>query len=478
MVTKVKEFTETRQYGEALDLLEGEDIFQSLNPQFLRSCGEVYLENDRYYESREALVRAHVMAPEGNRIIYDLVRLYLRMGYFQRAKRYYELYVCNAAEADVGKLYLQYMMQKASRVDARELLGILERACEEQYSDEWGFELALLYASLGMQEKMKDECIHLMAAFRNSPYCALAEDLKNGQYDISNSNFRFPVMEVEEDLETYAAIIPIEEKQWEKDELKVHPPAPVILQMEDDDGTDESSKERKDTSRGIKRPFGKKREKTEKNETVQSEKETLEKETLEKETLENTQSATVDSMPKEEGKPPEEGTEIQSSSQGSEMAITEEKHMGKATDEQVVLSPQSTQGSEDVSAYIEAVMKSVADIEASAVEEMRNPITFDQTGGASSHQGEVVGDSGGQSVEEKPYQSKLSNVEESLSPKERLEQLMKLIEEERQNENQQKDPLPQEEEELDLDEFLMNLVGANTITQAMVKSYREENESK
>ena len=34
-----------------------------------------------------------------------------------------------------------------------------------------------------------------------------------------------------------------------------------------------------------------------------------------------------------------------------------------------------------------------------------------------------------------------------------------------------------EQEELDLDEFLMNLVGANTITQAMVKSYHDENNS-
>ena len=33
------------------------------------------------------------------------------------------------------------------------------------------------------------------------------------------------------------------------------------------------------------------------------------------------------------------------------------------------------------------------------------------------------------------------------------------------------------QEELDLDEFLMNLVGANTITQAMVKSYHDENNS-
>lgn len=78
------------------------------------------------------------------------------------------------------------------------------------------------------------------------------------------------------------------------------------------------------------------------------------------------------------------------------------------------------------------------------------------------------------SPEKKPYQSKLMNVEENLSPKERLEKLMKLIEEDREEEPPKAEP---EQEELDLDEFLMNLVGSNTITQAMVKSYHDENNS-
>ena len=459
VVTKVKELTETRQYGEALDLLEGEDIFQSLNPQFLRSCGEVYLENNRYYESREALIRAHIMAPEGNRIIYDLVHLYLRMGYFQRAKRYYELYVFHAAQDDVGKLYLQYMIQKANRVEASELLNILERACEEQYSDEWGFELALLYASLGMKEKMKEECIHIMAAFRNSPYCTLAEDLKKEQYDISNSYFRFPLMEAEEDLETYASLLPMEEKQLEKDMLKIHPPAPVILQMEDDDGTEEPVPERKENGFGIKIPFGKKRGKeAEKEKADSSDGETMASE------------ATSDEQRETKTESDSEETE-----KNPEMAITQEgqKTEDRNSDES---STQTRADTEDVSAYIEAVMKSVADIEASAVEEMKNPISFehitDTTGSAG-----TSGVSPEEASEGKIYQPKLVQVEENLSPKERLEQLMKLIEAERAEENKKKESVPQEEEELDLDEFLMDLVGASTITQAMVKSYREETQS-
>lgn len=418
VVTKVKELTETRQYGEALDLLEGEDIFQSLNPQFLRCCGEVYLENERYYESRKALVQAHVMAPEGNRIAYDLVYLYLKMGYFHRAKRYYEIYLYNAGPEDSGRKFLEYMIQKAQRVEAEKLLKILEQACEEHYTDEWAFELALLYATLGMERQKKEACIQLAASFRNSPYCSLAQALKNGQYDTSNSNFRFPIMEAEEDTELYASILEMEEKQLEKDERKVHPPAPVILQMEDDDGKDEESAPKK--LLGLRLPFGKKYDKT----TVQPIKERTGQ--TDSEINKTALEEIVNTVP--DGGYMEKTAEI----------IPEEK--SSLTDE------------ENVSSYIASVMQSVAEIEAGAEEELQMDLS-----------------------EKRPYQSRLMDVEEDLSPKERLEKLMKLIEEDRQKEEPPK--AESRQEELDLDEFLMDLVGANTITQAMVKSYHDENDA-
>lgn len=414
VVTRVKELTETRQYGEALDLLEGEDIFQSLNPQFLRCCGEIYLENERYYESRRALVQAHVMAPEGNRIIYDLVYLYLKMGYFSRAKHYYEIYLYNAGPEDSGKMFLEYMIQKAQRVEADKLLKILEQACEEHYTDEWAFELALLYATLGMNSQMKEACIRLSASFRNSPYCSLAQALKNGQYDTDNSNFRFPLMEATEDTELYASIMEMESKQLEKDDLKLHPPAPVILQMEDDDGTEKEPLAKKKLL-GIKLPFGKKNEKTA---------DTPVKEMTEQ--LQEQEDVEVTEVRQEQKEPePEEKTE----------------------------SVKQLQEEDNVSSYIASVMQSVADIEAEVEEDLQKDVS-----------------------EKRPYQSKLMDVEEDLSPKERLEKLMKLIEEDREEEKP-REPVSNQEEELDLDEFLMNLVGANTITQAMVKSYHNENNS-
>lgn len=483
IVTKVKELTELKQYGEALDLLEGEDIFQSLNPQFLRCCGEVYLETDRFFESRKALVQAHVMAPEAIRIIYDLVHLYLKMGYYTRAKQYFELYKCFAAKDDIGKLHLQYMLQKAQRVDAKELLGILEQACEEEYKDDWGFELALLYASLGMQSKVKEECIHLMAAFRNSPYYSLAESLKKGEYDIGNSYFCFPLVEVEEDCDTYAEILIIEEDQWKKDYLKIHPPEPVILQMEDDDDLDAEEHEK---IKGFRLPFGRKKNKNSlqntetENTTVSDLNKTQEKE-------ENSNTVSEEPAQKLNGNRKISNeqksfqiTEVQQKEAdhqlGTDVKTIESVEVKKPLDAPEISGSQNgieEQSEGDVSTYIESVMKSVADIEALVAEELQNPTAFD----SSLHKNEDVNQTNSSDVDsKKAYQPKLMEVEDSLSPKERLEKLMKLIEADREEEEKKKPNLYQEEE-IDMDEFLMNLVGASTIAQAMVNNYREEQQN-
>lgn len=478
IVTKVKELTERKQYGDALDLLEGEDIFQSLNPQFLRCCGEVYLETDHFFEGRKALVQAHVMAPEAIRIIYDLVHLYLKMGYYTRAKHYFELYECYVSKNDIGKLQLQYMLQKAQRVDAKELLGILERICEEEYTDDWGFELALLYASLGMQTKTKEECIHIMAAFRNSPYYSLAESLKKGEYDIGNSYFCFPLVEVEEDYDSYAEISAIEEEQWKKDYLKIHPPEPVILQMEDDDGSDAEEHEK---TKGFRFSFGRKRNKTGSS-NIETEISTN-SESIEKQKKAEISKPVSENMMQEasgEQKTPD-ATVVQQketdSSLQSDIKSVESDDLKKISDESETSDNQSRieeQSSGDVSTYIESVMKSVADIEALVAEDLQNPNAFE----SSMHKNVNTNqDHESDADSKKAYQPKLMEVEDSLSPKERLEKLMKLIEADREEEEKKKPDLYQEEE-IDMDEFLMNLVGASTITQAMVDNYREEQQNK
>lgn len=101
-VNKIKELANSREYSLALELVEHQDLTKSLNPQFLRLCGEIYIKNDRYKDARRCLIMAHRLGPESKRVLYTFVELYLRMGYFQLAKTYYDMYMFDANAYDSG----------------------------------------------------------------------------------------------------------------------------------------------------------------------------------------------------------------------------------------------------------------------------------------------------------------------------------------------------------------------------------------
>ena len=137
-VNKIKELADNGDYSLALDILEHQDLSKSLSPQFIRICGEVYYENKRYPEARAALVKAHAMAPAGNKIIYSLIKLYLSMGFTQLAEHYFEIYTFNQANKDAGTYRLEYMIAKAHRKPVNELYSILVSANDVE-TDEVGF---------------------------------------------------------------------------------------------------------------------------------------------------------------------------------------------------------------------------------------------------------------------------------------------------------------------------------------------------
>ena len=77
-VNKIKELAEAHEYDMAVEILDSQNLEKSLNPQFLRACGEVYENTGREYEARQLYVKAHTMAPEANRIILSIIKFYLK----------------------------------------------------------------------------------------------------------------------------------------------------------------------------------------------------------------------------------------------------------------------------------------------------------------------------------------------------------------------------------------------------------------
>ena len=234
-VNKIKELADNGDYSLALDILEHQDLSKSLSPQFIRICGEVYYENKRYPEARAALVKAHAMAPAGNKIIYSLIKLYLSMGFTQLAEHYFEIYTFNQANKDAGTYRLEYMIAKAHRKPVNELYSILVSANDVETDEEWDFEMLLLHAYIRYREKFDSACVEFRAHYKNSSHLYMLDKLMGGDVDLESMIYCYPDTEMSDDDPEQADTRANENKILEEDDLRMHPKdAKIMIMVEDD----------------------------------------------------------------------------------------------------------------------------------------------------------------------------------------------------------------------------------------------------
>ena len=234
-VNKIKELADNGDYSLALDILEHQDLSKSLSPQFIRICGEVYYENKRYPEARAALVKAHAMAPAGNKIIYSLIKLYLSMGFTQLAEHYFEIYTFNQANKDAGTYRLEYMIAKAHRKPVNELYSILVSANDVETDEEWDFEMLLLHAYIRNREKFDSACVEFRAHYKNSSHLYMLDKLMGGDVDLESMIYCYPDTEMPDDDPEQADTRANENKILEEDDLRMHPKdAKIMIMVEDD----------------------------------------------------------------------------------------------------------------------------------------------------------------------------------------------------------------------------------------------------
>ncbi len=233
-VNKIKELAASGDYSLALDILEHQDLTRSLSPQFIKTCGEVYYENGRYSEARAALVKAHSMAPVGNKIIYSLIKVYLSEGFYSLVDTYYDIYKFNQDEKDAGTYRIEYMIAKAKRKSFKELYGILISANEAETDAAWDFEMLLLYAAMGNMEKLQSEAEIFCATYKGSPYIENVNRLRDKSYDVEKTIYCYPASEQEDDSKEQEEIRTFEQKVLEADHLRMFPKDPKITLMVDD----------------------------------------------------------------------------------------------------------------------------------------------------------------------------------------------------------------------------------------------------
>ena len=165
------------KYEEAAELADTVNWNKVRNVNALVKVGEIYEKVERYEDSRDILLNAYDRSPIGRTIIYRLAEVAIKMQDFEGAQEYYDEFV-DIAPHDNQRYVLKYNIRKAQNAPLSELIVILEELKEQEYSEEWAYELAYLYHKTGEVEKCIDACDELILWFGDGPYVEHALELK------------------------------------------------------------------------------------------------------------------------------------------------------------------------------------------------------------------------------------------------------------------------------------------------------------
>lgn len=269
-INRIKELADEKRFAEALEILDTQNLDKSINPQFLRISGEIFRENKRYYDSRKYLIKAHQMSPQGTRIISELIQLYLELGYYTRAQKYYEEYMFYVSPEDVQKDYVEYIMKKAQGADIKEIASILIPILETMPEDRWNFEAVLLYDKMDRKDKALEECQYILENYKDSIYVEPVIQYIDDQLDVDTYFMQYPKEEQTEDTELFGDLIGQEDAILEADYLRMYPPeARIMVEADDKDGIDAKPVKEKKKKKKSNRKKAAKEETT----TVQSDSE-------------------------------------------------------------------------------------------------------------------------------------------------------------------------------------------------------------
>lgn len=241
-VNKIKELANSREYSLALELVEHQDLTKSLNPQFLRLCGEIYIKNDRYKDARRCLIMAHRLGPESKRVLYTFVELYLRMGYFQLAKTYYDMYMFDANAYDSRDM--EYVWNKHEHADDYKTLEPLIAGYAHNLDYDWSFELYLLYKKEEKQNEAATLAELYHASFKNSDNSQIILDIEAGRVKVDTYFDIYADTEAVDDDPDMEALRVEEQELLAADDLRMHPKEAEITIMYEDSYTPAGSEKK------------------------------------------------------------------------------------------------------------------------------------------------------------------------------------------------------------------------------------------
>ena len=174
---QIKALSAEEGYMSAAEIADSINWNKIKNVNTLVKIGEIYEKAERYQDARDILLMAYDRSPIGRMIIYRLAEVAIKMGDYDAATEYYDEFVEISPHHDM-KNELRYASKKGQGASFDELITILEEYKDEEYTEEWAYELAYLYHKAGKADKCIDACDELILWFGDGPYVERALELK------------------------------------------------------------------------------------------------------------------------------------------------------------------------------------------------------------------------------------------------------------------------------------------------------------
>ena len=176
-IRKIKDLEAQERYSEAANIISSVNWKKVKSASTLCNMGMIMSKAGRYREGKDLLLMAYDHATVGRSIVYELVEVALQEGNLEDAQEYYEEYA-EIAPKDSKRYLLQYKIAKARKRPDKELIPILEKLNDQEFSEEWSYELALLYHKTGEKELCIQMCDDIDLYFGNGAYVEKALELK------------------------------------------------------------------------------------------------------------------------------------------------------------------------------------------------------------------------------------------------------------------------------------------------------------
>lgn len=162
-IAQVHHLADERKYRKALTVIQTLDMRQIRNVSDLKVFAEVYTRTEQLAEAKATYLRIYKKS-RTRKILYRLIYLAIRTNDLEEAEKYYEEFVrMNPSNRDA--LILRYRLDKAAGVQIGQLIDTLRDLKEEEYIEEWAYELAKLYQQAGRYEECREECADIKLWF-------------------------------------------------------------------------------------------------------------------------------------------------------------------------------------------------------------------------------------------------------------------------------------------------------------------------